>query len=95
MIEASQRMITINSQGGELGGINPAINRHFELGIKTLLQTAPRDEEKLERLLKIRIKLAKDPTDYAVNHPNKKIGMLLGAKAGDVTVLQDKDVSGN
>jgi hypothetical protein len=30
MIEASQRMITINSKG-ELGGINPAIKRHFKL----------------------------------------------------------------
>jgi hypothetical protein len=30
-------MITINSQGeGELGGINPAIKRHYELQIKTL-----------------------------------------------------------
>jgi hypothetical protein len=27
---------------------------------------------------------SKDPSDYAVNNPNKKIGMLLGAKAGDV-----------
>ena len=35
-------------------------------------------------LLKIRVKLAKNPSDYAVNNPNKKIGMLLGAKAGDV-----------
>ena len=41
MIEASQRMITINSQGEELGGINPAIKRHLELQIKTL-QTVPR-----------------------------------------------------
>jgi hypothetical protein len=40
MIEASQRMITINSQGGELGGINPVIKKHFELQIKTLLQNA-------------------------------------------------------
>jgi hypothetical protein len=50
MIEASQRMIIINSQG-ELGGINPAIKKHYELQIKTL-QNAPRDPEKLERLLK-------------------------------------------
>lgn len=35
-------------------------------------------------LLKIRVKLAKNPDDYAVNNPNKKIGILLGAKAGDV-----------
>jgi hypothetical protein len=51
MIEASQRMITINSQG-ELGGINPAIKKHYELQIKTLLQNAPRDPDKLEQLLK-------------------------------------------
>jgi hypothetical protein len=34
--------------------------------------------------LKITVKLAKDPADYAVNNPNIKIGMLLEAKAGDV-----------
>jgi hypothetical protein len=52
MIEASQRMIRVNSQG-ELGGINPVIKRHFELQIKTL-QNAPRDPDKLERLLKVK-----------------------------------------
>jgi hypothetical protein len=31
MIEASQRMIMINSQVREGVGINPAIKRHFEL----------------------------------------------------------------
>jgi DNA polymerase elongation subunit (family B) len=36
------------------------------------------------KLLKIRVKLSKNPEDYAVNSPNKKIGTLLGAKAGDV-----------
>ncbi|MDQ3969575.1 MAG: hypothetical protein M3275_14420, partial [Thermoproteota archaeon] len=35
-------------------------------------------------LLKIKVKLAKDPTHYTVNNLNKKIGMLLGAKAGDI-----------
>jgi hypothetical protein len=50
MIDASQRMIEINSQG-ELGGMNPAIKRRLELEIKTL-QNAPRDADKLERLLK-------------------------------------------
>jgi hypothetical protein len=40
MIEASQRRIMINRQG-QLGGINPAINRHFELEIKILFQNAP------------------------------------------------------
>ena len=53
MIDASQRMITINSQGGELGGMNPVMKRHLELEIKTL-QNAPRDPDKLERLLQIR-----------------------------------------
>jgi hypothetical protein len=53
MIEASQRMIMMNSQGGELGGMNPAINRHLELEIKTL-QNVPRDSDKLERLLQVK-----------------------------------------
>jgi hypothetical protein len=53
MVEATQRMKAINSQG-ELGGMNPAMKRHLELEIKTLLQNAPRDPEKLEQLLKIK-----------------------------------------
>jgi hypothetical protein len=41
MIEASQRMIAVNSQGAgeareEGWGINPAMKRHLELEIKTL-----------------------------------------------------------
>jgi hypothetical protein len=56
MIEGSPRMLRINTQGGEGkegGGVNPAINRHFELEINTL-QNAPSDPEKLEQLLKIK-----------------------------------------
>jgi hypothetical protein len=52
MIEASQRMIMINSQGE---GMNPAIKRHLELEIKTL-QNAPRDADKLEQLLQVKKK---------------------------------------
>jgi hypothetical protein len=52
MIEASQRMIRVNSQG-ELGGMNPVVKRHCELQIKTL-QNAPRDVDKLELLLKVK-----------------------------------------
>jgi hypothetical protein len=44
MIEASQRRI--NEQH-----VNPAVNEHFKLQIKTL-QNAPRDADKLGRLLK-------------------------------------------
>jgi hypothetical protein len=51
MIEASQRMITINNQGG---GINPAINRHFELEIKTLQNAPEGDAEKFQALLKVK-----------------------------------------
>jgi hypothetical protein len=55
MIEASQRMITISSSNegveGGWGGMNSAMRRHLELQIKTL-QNAPRDLDKLERLLK-------------------------------------------
>jgi hypothetical protein len=50
MIEASQRMLTVNSQE-TLRGISPPQRRHLELEINTL-QNAPRDAEKLERLLK-------------------------------------------
>lgn len=35
-------------------------------------------------LLKIRLNLEKDRTEYAVNNPNKKIGIVIGAKAGDI-----------
>jgi DNA polymerase elongation subunit (family B) len=35
-------------------------------------------------LLKIRVQLTRNPEDYAVNNPNKKIGTLLGARAGEV-----------
>ncbi len=46
MIEASQKMINeqLNS---------PPVNEHFKLQIKTL-QNAPRDPDKLERLLKVK-----------------------------------------
>jgi hypothetical protein len=53
MVEATQRMKTINSQG-ELGGMNPAMKRHLELEIKTHLQNVLRDADKLERLLKVK-----------------------------------------
>jgi hypothetical protein len=53
MIEASQRMIRVNSQGGgELGGMNPIIKKHYELQIKTLQNAPSRDADKLERLLR-------------------------------------------
>ena len=51
MIEEIQRMITSSSQGELLKRMNPAIKRHLELEVKTL-QNAPRDPDKLERLLK-------------------------------------------
>ena len=57
MIEASQRMISVHSQvqgeAEEGWGINPAVKRHLELEIKTL-QNAPRDADKLKRLLEIK-----------------------------------------
>ena len=46
MIDASQGIITMGSQG-ELGGMSPPMKRHLELEIKTL-QNAPRDADKLE-----------------------------------------------
>jgi hypothetical protein len=58
MIEASQRMIAVQSQvQGEARkegwGISPAMKRHLELEIKTL-QNAPRDADRLRRLLEIK-----------------------------------------
>jgi hypothetical protein len=52
MIDASQRMLSINSQG-ELGRMSPPIRKHLELEIKTL-ENAPRDADKLRRLLQIK-----------------------------------------
>jgi methyl coenzyme M reductase beta subunit len=52
MIDASQEIITMGSQG-ELGGMSPPMKKHLELEIK-ILQNAPRDAEKLEKLLKIK-----------------------------------------
>src|SRR5688572_9120682 len=69
MIEASQRMITINNsnQGTEAAaaawrGMNPAIKKHLELQIKTL-QNAPRDPDKLERLLKVKRRQKEEATE--------------------------------
>ena len=45
MIEASERILKVNSPG-----VNPAVKRHYELQIKTL-QDALRNPDKLERLL--------------------------------------------
>ena len=56
MIDASQRMLDVNSQVGEAGegwGINPAMKRHLELEIKTL-QNAPRDADKFRKLLELK-----------------------------------------
>jgi hypothetical protein len=39
-------MIRVNSQGEELGGLDPALKRHLELQIKTL-QNAARDPDNL------------------------------------------------
>ena len=50
MIEASQQILKVNTQGK---GMTSAVTRHCELQIKTV-QNAPRDTDKLERLLKIK-----------------------------------------
>jgi hypothetical protein len=57
MIEASQRMIDeqskVTGEAKEGWGINPVMKRHLELEIRTL-QNAPRDADKLRRLLEIK-----------------------------------------
>jgi hypothetical protein len=57
MIDASQRMIDVNSQvTGEAKdglGLSPIMKKHLELEIRTL-QNAPRDADKLRRLLELK-----------------------------------------
>ena len=57
MIDASQRMLDVNSRvQGEAKdgwGINPVMKRHLELEIKTL-QNALRDAVKLRKLLELK-----------------------------------------
>ena len=57
MIDASQRMIDVQSQvQGEAKdgwGLNEVIKKHLELEIKTL-QNAPRDADKLRKLLELK-----------------------------------------
>jgi hypothetical protein len=56
VIEGAQRMIRVNNNSQEEESeirINPAMKRHFELEIKTL-QNAPRDADKLRRLLEVK-----------------------------------------
>jgi len=56
MIEASERMTGQQNN-------NPAVNKHFQLEIKTL-QTAPRrDADKLERLLKVKERQKEEAMD--------------------------------
>jgi hypothetical protein len=43
-----------NRSQGALGGPNHAIKRHFKLQIKTLLQNAPRNADRFERLLRLK-----------------------------------------
>jgi hypothetical protein len=52
MIDASQEIITMGSQG-ELGGMSPPMKKHLELEIK-ILKNAPRDADKLERPFQVK-----------------------------------------
>ena len=68
MIDASQRMIDVQSQvqgeAREEGwGINPAIKKYLELEIKTL-QNALRDADKLRRLLEIKQRQKDEEADH-------------------------------
>jgi hypothetical protein len=77
MIEGIQRMITSSSQGEELlTRMNPAIRRHFELEIKTL-QNAPRDVDKLERLLQVKERQKEGEAMYRIRAANPSINKYL------------------
>ena len=63
MIDASQRILSVQSQvQGEAKdgwGINPVMKKHLELEIKTL-RKAPRDADKLRRLLELKQRQKKE-----------------------------------
>ena len=63
MIDASQRMIDVQSQvTGESKdgwGLNTVMKKHLELEIKTL-QNAPRDADKLKQLLELKQRLKEE-----------------------------------
>jgi uncharacterized protein YdbL (DUF1318 family) len=61
MVEASQRMLRINNEG-ELGGIGPLLKGHLEVEIKTL-ENAPRQADKLRRLLQIKQRQKEEAMD--------------------------------
>ena len=64
MIEANQRMLEVNSQGGDGsvgGGMNPAM-KQLGLQIKTL-QNAPRDHQNVERLLRVKRRRKEEATE--------------------------------
>ena len=54
MIEASQSMINYEHNNNNNNNDNSISNQHGELEIKTLLQNAPRDPDKLEKLLQVK-----------------------------------------
>lgn len=65
MIDASQGMITTHThvpgEAKDGWGINPALKRHLELEIETL-QNAPRDADKLSRLLEVKQRQKEEAT---------------------------------
>jgi len=67
MIDASKIMIAVQSQvegeAREGWGINPVVKRHLELGIRTL-QNAPRDADKLRKLLEIKQRQKEEEAMY-------------------------------
>ena len=69
MIDASQRMIDVQSQvTGESKdgwGLNTVMKKHLELEIKTL-QNAPRDADKLKQLLELKQR-QKEEADHIEN----------------------------
>ncbi len=55
MIEANHRMLNMNSQGEQLGGMSPPLKGCLELEIM-ILENVPRDADKLEWLLKVNLR---------------------------------------
>lgn len=68
-------------------------NEDVSLAVKYLKESVQDLEEKKvdPDTLKIGMELSKDPADYKVNNIQKKIGLQLGAKAGDLIYYYKSD----
>jgi hypothetical protein len=86
----------MNSQG-KLGGMSPPIKRHLELEIKAL-QNAPRDADKLERLLQVKQRQKEEALLFIIQpanalYCNRFVIMMIVKYLLALSQLPDKSLS--